>query len=144
MNATRDASACRLSDADVSAIREVDKGYVTGVISRDWEAITALLTPDAVMMPPNEPAVAGRAANLTRFRTFSFDSVEYAHTPVDIQGDGFLAYLRGSYSLRMTFGGKSEPFVDKGKYLWVLAKQGSGQWLIDRIMWNTDGPGSAT
>lgn len=91
-------------------------------------------------MPPNESSVVGRAANLTRFRSFNVMSVEYAHAPVHVAGERSVGYLQGTYTLRMTFPNVAQPFVDRGKYLWVLRKQSNGDWLIERIIWNTDVP----
>lgn len=132
-----------LTEQDRAAIRRLDLAYVNGVLTQDWEGITALLTPDAVVMPPNERPVAGRASNLARFRAFNLTSVEYEHVLIDIAGDAHVAYLHGQYSLRMRFPGVAEPYVDSGKYLWVVNTQGGAGWLVHRIMWNSDLPKDA-
>lgn len=132
-----------LAAKDVAAIRAVDAAYVKAVMARDWEALAALLTPDGVVMPPNQPEVVGRGPNLARLRGFNLTSVEYAHVPGHVDGKGNVAYLQGSYTIKMTFPNVPQPLIDRGKYLWVLKKQSNGTWLIERIIWNTDLPQSA-
>jgi ketosteroid isomerase-like protein len=134
------ADAAVTSAMDVSAIRAVDAAYVKAVMARDWDKFAALLTTNVVVMPPNEPTVVGREANLARVRSFNVASLEYAHMPGNIAGERSVAYLQGTYTIRMTFPGAPQPFVDRGKYLWILRKQATGAWLIDRIIWNTDSP----
>jgi ketosteroid isomerase-like protein len=128
-----------LPASDVSAIRAVDAAYVSAVIARDWDKFAALLTTHVVMMPPNEPAVVGRESSLARVRSFNVTSIEYAHTPNYVAGDRSVGYLQGSYTIRMAIPGAPQPFLDRGKYLWVLRKQATGAWLIDRLIWNSDG-----
>lgn len=127
-----------LAAVDVAAVRSVDAAYVEAVMAADWTKLANLLTLDAVVMPPNEKAVVGREANLNRFQAFKFESVQYAHRTSTVGGQGSLAYLHGTYTIRVTFHGSSAAYEDTGKYLWVLRKQAKGPWLIERIMWNSD------
>ncbi len=54
--------AASLSDADIAAIEEGSAAFVAAANADDWGRIAALYTEDAVMMPPNGPAVQGLAA----------------------------------------------------------------------------------
>ena len=57
------ASAPRgLSTADSTALREIAERDAAMVLSRDFAAMTAGYTEDAVRMPPNAPALVGRPA----------------------------------------------------------------------------------
>ncbi len=131
-----------LSAGDILALKAVDKAYESAVMTRDWDGLAALLTPDAVLMPPNEPAVVGRVANLARFRTFNFTSIDYHHTLDYVGGQGGIGYLQGTHSLKMTLPNMPTPFADRGKYFLVLRKQSNGSWLIERVIWNSGLPRS--
>ncbi len=133
----------QLSDENLAAVRAVDDAYVAAVMATDWNGLVALLTPAGVFMPPNETAVEGRAANLRRLQTFDLTSVDYAHTQIDVSGAAGVAYIQGTFSLSMTLTNVEEPLTDSGKYLWVLLKQPTGEWLIDKVIWNTDLSASA-
>ena len=51
-----------LSDDDVSAIRRTLDAFPKHFVSRDFDALAAMYATDAVLMPPNHPAVQGRDA----------------------------------------------------------------------------------
>jgi ketosteroid isomerase-like protein len=127
-----------LGAEDVAAIKRADSTYVTAVLGQHWDSLVTLFAPTVTLMAPNEKPVIGVADNLTRLRAFSLDSVEYVHTPIDIVGTGELAYLNGTYRLRMAVSGAPQLIVDQGKYLWVLRKQTDGRWLIERLIWNSN------
>jgi ketosteroid isomerase-like protein len=134
------AADSKISAKDVSAIRGVDAAYVHAVLSRDWDGLVGLLTTDAVVMPPNGQTVVGRGPNLTRLQNIRFSSVDYAHDITRISGNGSVAYLQGTFTLKMVLPEAPQPFVDEGKHLWVLRKQPNGRWLIERIIWNSSLP----
>jgi ketosteroid isomerase-like protein len=127
-----------LSDADVSSVRAIDSTYVARILARDWQGVTALLTDDAVFLPPNATAVVGKDANLARLQTFQFDSLTYAHHSTRVEGVESIAYLEGRYRIRMSLPGALTAFADSGKHLWVLLRQPGGEWRIRSIIWNSD------
>ena len=49
-----------LSDEDLAAIGEASQTVVQAYLASDWTAVVAVLTEDAVWMPPNQPAREGR------------------------------------------------------------------------------------
>jgi len=120
--------------------RAGDESYVTGVRTQDWNALVAVFAPDVVYMPPNRPAVLDRAANLSRFQAREWESVEYAHTVIDIRGASGVANVYGSYSVTIDLSDVDEPITDAGKYLSVLLELSNGEWLIDKMIWNSDLP----
>lgn len=135
------AHATRLTDAELASIRSVDAQYVAAISSANWEALANLLSENGTILPPNEPAVVGRVANLARLRTFPGAPSEYVHNITEVGGDRDWGYLQGTYVIRMTVPGAASEFRDRGKYLWVLHR-GSDRWLIHKITWNSDGPSS--
>ncbi|HEX9202863.1 MAG TPA: nuclear transport factor 2 family protein, partial [Vicinamibacteria bacterium] len=88
----------QLSPADLSAIGEVSDAFLKGVLARDFAAVAGLYLEDAVLNPPNQPPVKGRAA----VRTFleSFPPVrEFKATRDQVDGRGDLAFVYGTYSM---------------------------------------------
>jgi hypothetical protein len=58
---------------------------------------------------------------------------------LEIQGQGDLAYDRGTYSMTVTPPGLA-PIEDHGKYLSIWRKQADGSWKITHAMFNSDPP----
>lgn len=52
----------RLTEADVTAVRQVTEDFVKGVQGKNWAAVAGLYVEDATLMPPNPTAVKGRSA----------------------------------------------------------------------------------
>ncbi len=128
-----------LSMEDVSAIRNTAAAYHEAAVSKDWDAVAEYYTPDAVIMPPNQPAIQGRTS--IREWYASFPPVSEVELPiVEIDGRGDLAYTRGTYTLTMMIAGAPEPVTDSGKNLQIWLKQPDGSWLIAIDTFNTDLP----
>jgi ketosteroid isomerase-like protein len=128
--------AAALSEYDLAAARAFASGDAALVMARDWNALAAEYAPDAVRMPPNQPPVQGRAAirawldglpPVTSF-TFRLD---------DVQGDGSVAYLRGTYTITVAPPG-TDPVSDTGKELVVLRRQADGSWLRQVDAWSSN------
>ena len=136
------ASACApppasLSEADLAAIRAAKEAFVEAGANNDWAAVAALYTEDAVLMPPNAPAVTGRAAIQEVFGQFP-TLTSFELTIDGIEGSGDIAAVRGSYSLSMDIGGQTVD--DSGKYVEVRRRQADGSWPIIIDTWNSDIP----
>jgi len=127
-----------LSEEDVAAIESTSEAFLKGVRARDWAAVAATYTDDAVLMPPNGPAVEGRANIQTFFESFPPTS-EFNLSSVETTGRGDLAYVRGTYKMTIALEGQ-DPIADSGKYLEIRGKQADGSWLIARDMFSSDLP----
>ncbi len=127
-----------LSDADIAAIEEVGESWIAAANADDWAGLAALYTEDAVLMPPNSPVVQGRAAIEAFFAAFP-PSSGFALNPVEIDGRGDLAFVRGTYSLTLEIEGM-EPTPDTGKYIEIRRKQADGSWLLAADIFNSDIP----
>ncbi len=128
----------QLSPADLSAIGEVSDAFLKGVLARDFAAVAGLYLEDAVLNPPNQPPVKGRAA----VRTFleSFPPVrEFKATRDQVDGRGDLAFVYGTYSMTVAPEGAPE-IKDAGKYVEIWRKQADGRWLIAVDIFNSDLP----
>ena len=128
-----------LSEADITAIRAATATFVQHGRVRNDSAAAALYAEDGVLMPPNQPAVEGRAAIrawLTAFPPMS----DFSLTVIEIKGRGDLAYERGTYALTIAASGKTPAVSDHGKYLVIRRRQADGSWPITVDTFNSDVP----
>jgi hypothetical protein len=51
-----------LSPADVANINKVSETQAKAILAKDWATFAEVYVADAVLLPPNEPTVKGRAA----------------------------------------------------------------------------------
>ena len=127
-----------LSEADRTAIRQGDENYAKLLNARDFKGVAALHADDAIILPPNQAAVQGRAAiqaSLEAPPPFSNFQIQI----LEIEGRGDLAYSRGTYSITVTPAGAA-PIEDRGKYIEIWRKQADGSWKILRDIYNSDLP----
>jgi len=102
----------------------------------DASSLSALYAPDAVFLPPNEPAVFGRdairAAHQELFATGDFKiELEALETVIDDE----LAYVAGRYRMWTDDG----DLVDRGKYIEIW-RPVDGEWMISRDIYNSSIP----
>jgi uncharacterized protein (TIGR02246 family) len=128
-----------LSPADVSKINEVSRSQVKAALAKDWPSFAAIYTDDAVLNPPNEPAVKGRAAIQAWAEKFP-PMTDFTLSNVQMEGCGDLAYVLGSYTMTITPPGAAGPVKDSGKYVEIRRRQPDGKWLIAVDIFNSDLP----
>ncbi len=125
---------------DEAAIRAVADGYVKVTLAGDAKGIAALYTEDATEMPPNQPALKGRAA-IQQYYERAFANVKFPrfslhHLESRAVGDN--GYNVGTY--RQTFVPAGGAGVDEtGKYI-VILKRSAGSWKIAYAIYNSDRP----
>ncbi len=131
-----------VSQADADAIRAVSDAYTDAVRDTAWTKWASFFTDDALILPPNTPAQAGRAVierwgrTLPRFKDLRFE-------PIEIQGCGDLALVRGHYSAVVTLPNQPEQ-AHSGNYIQMWRRQRDGSWKLHRDIWNSDQPRPAT
>jgi len=133
------AGAKELSQADVTRINQVTETAVKAALAKDWATMAGLYLDDAVVDPPNEPAVKGRAAIQAWLEKFP-PITEFKAGNVKVEGRGDLAYALGTYTMTLVPPGAPGPVVDSGKYVEILRKQPDGQWLVAVDIFNSDLP----
>ena len=136
-------SACQpplavLTDADRNAIRVTNDRFVKAALAADWAALASTYTEDGIVLPPNGPEVRGRAA-IQKFYAGPKVTVLKVNL-VEIDGQGDLAYTRGTYDIEVMPPGARAPTKDTGKFVDVWRKQPDGSWLDTRDIWNSDRP----
>jgi ketosteroid isomerase-like protein len=128
-----------LSEEDVAAIQAFYESYAQAIRAGEWAGAAAFYTQDAVFMPPNEPAVQGRAA-IEAWSGASPPITEFSLPIGEIDGRGDLAFVRGTLLITILPEGAPEPIQDTGKYLVILRRQPDGTWLAALDIFNSDLP----
>lgn len=135
-------AAASLSDEDKASVRAVDEEWARAAKAGDGQAIAALYTVDAVLLPPGEPIVKGEAAKKYWVDFGNGFSGPTELNTMTVEGAGDVATAIGTYKMTMTpkkAGAKPLP-VDEGKYMEVLKRQGDGSWKIAYDIWNPNAP----
>jgi len=107
------------------------RAYATG----DAEALAAIVADDAWQMPPNLPAVVGRAAIREFWRNaFGWGKWNFTFETQSVSANGSMAVERGKYVLRFTASpgapaGMSS-FEDRGNYLVHWRRDSDNQWRV--------------
>ena len=114
---------------DVAA--DWEKAYNSG----DVDGIAALLTEDAVVMPPNAPIVEGRSHIKSWYREHFASRVVPAKTDErELIMFGEMTYRHGVYALELPDGS-----TEYGKFV-ELWKNDNGQWRLHRSIWSSNEP----
>jgi len=121
-----------------AAVRRLTQEWVLACNTRQLDELLDLYAPDALVLRSNLPAIRGAAA----VREFFFSALEaglgeVSVEPLRVEVAGELAHEVGRYSALVpgTTGKRRE---ERGKYLWVFAKQGSGDWKLISECWSAD------
>ncbi len=122
---------------DLAALTERIEAYVKAERAGDWDTWSEMLTDDVVQLPPNQPAIEGRAAVKAWAEAFP-TITEVTLTPLEIDGRQDLAFVRGRYSITIVVPGVGDEAADSGKYVNVWRKQADDLWLLAIGIWNSD------
>jgi len=121
-----------------AAVRRLTQEWVLACNTRQLDELIELYAADALVLRSNLPPIRGAMA----VREFFFASLEaglgeVALDPMRVEVSGDLAHEVGRYSALVpgTAGKRRE---ERGKYLWVFAKQASGDWRLVSECWSSD------
>jgi ketosteroid isomerase-like protein len=129
-----------LSDEDIATIKAYGPAINEAMLAGDWQAFFENLSDDFVMLPPNNPAIKGRAAFEEWFTSMVVDFTECNYQFDLVEGYGDLAYATATYTETFSLAGVENPVYDEGKILMILRKQPDGSWLFSTWMWASDLP----
>lgn len=133
-----EACEASLSKEDRAAISANAEAWLRAVRAADWAATAATYTTDAMLLPPNEPAVSGREAIRQWFAAFPpIVSMEVEDS--EVGGCCGVAYVRGTYHFAIAPPGAGT-IHETGKYIEIRRKQADGTWLKLRDMFSSDEP----
>jgi ketosteroid isomerase-like protein len=106
----------------------------------DSEGLANLYSEDALVMPPNAPAVNGRPAIKTFYggmvsqtKAAGLSVKQGQVTGSDVSGD--MGWISGTYTVQDSTGAT----MDSGSYMSVHHRI-NGSWLYIRDIWNSDHP----
>jgi len=138
-------SACgpKVNDpADVQAVKQTMEAYAKGILARDAPASVAMMTDKTAFFEPHFPAMTGKDA-IVKFLTTAFEQFDVEMVPVvtDVQVEGNLAIMHGTYTQKLT--PKAEDVAampDSGNWTVAARRQADGSWKWDWIMGASDQP----
>jgi len=121
-----------------AAVRRITHEWVLACNTKHLDDLLDLYTADALVLRSNYPPVRGAAA----VREFFFGAldaglgeVELEPLRVDVVGD--LAYEAGRCKALVP-GATGKRREERGKYLWVFARQANGEWQLAADCWSSD------
>jgi uncharacterized protein (TIGR02246 family) len=132
------AAACAKDPAAERAVRAVADGIVAADNARDLEGVMASYAEDAILMPPGEAPVQGRAAIRPRYEALfrDFDPAIEPHVE-EVCVSGGVAWVRGRNGGRLVpRGGDGTARELDDVYLMLLARGDDGAWRIGHLMWH--------
>lgn len=132
------AQTCEVARADSVAVRKVAEGIVKADNARDLGRVLDYYAEDAVLHPPMESDVVGRAAIRPRYESLfgSYDPEIIAELrAASVCGDLAVVTGRNGGFLRGRDGRADRELGDA--FVMVLRKDG-GVWLIRRLIWHPD------
>ena len=121
-----------------AAVRRIAHEWVLACNTKHLDDLLDLYVPDALVLRSNCPPIRGAAA----VREFFFGALdaglgEVEVEPLRVEVVGDLAYEAGRCkALIPSATGKRRE--ERGKYLWVCARQGNGEWKLAADCWSSD------
>ena len=131
------AALLPLSAAELEAVRAVDAAFAAGMNAKDTAAVFAIYADDALVMPPDSPALQGAAAHPVLAGLIAGGATDFVLNSTTAYGIGDLAYMVGTATFKM--GGASETV----KYVEVLRKGADGKWRYVVDMFSGIAPAAA-
>lgn len=123
-----------------AAVREMAQAWAAAANTKDAAKIGSLYAGDAVLMPPNEPTVRGRAAIQAYWQKFmDAGARDTSLTTLGVATSGSIGYEWGTYQFTMP-GPGAQPVTDRGKYLVGLRREADGKWRLAYDVFNSDMP----
>jgi len=118
--------------ADKEALEAQAAVWMKAFNAKDIEAMTAYYAEDAVLLPPNAPAIFGRDAVLATMQEMFASGLGIELEDLEIKVENDLGYKAGRYRLQSEEGA----LVDRGKYIEIWTKV-DGRWILHRDIWNS-------
>ena len=125
-----------LSAQDRASIQSISDRFAKLMLARDFDALTQFYAVNAILMPPNQPAVQGRTQIKIRMEAFP-KLTSFSIEVQEIDGRDDLAYVRGAYSMTIEADG-APAAVEEGKFLEIRKKQPDGSWPLVVDMFSSD------
>lgn len=128
------------SEADMEAVAAVIEREVAALNAGSVTAFRAVYTDDALVMPPNEPAVRGEQVDEWQRAFLGMFSLQLSYSNEEIELAGDWAFHLYALEVTLTPKAGGESMVETGKGIHILERQPDGSWLIAVDTWNSDLP----
>lgn len=127
------------TDSARTAIQAQTAAMQAHMNAAHWDSLGQFYAENAVSMPPNTPALTGRAAIIDGMKQMlgPMSNFQIHFTPQNVSASGDVAVERGRY--HMTFNMGRQAMADSGKYLTHWHKV-DGRWLTMEEIFNSDVP----
>ena len=128
--------------ADEQTIRTAEVEAVDAWNAGDVEAYLVSYPEGSSWLPPNSPIVSGPEAIRELASQLAANpgfALNVQPTDVEVARAGDLAYLVGTYELRLN-DAEGNPVTERGKYVEVWRKHPDNTWKHVLAIWNTDQP----
>jgi ketosteroid isomerase-like protein len=121
-----------------AAVRRITQEWVLACNTKHLDDLLDLYIADALVMRSNYPPVRGAAA----VREFFFGALdaglgEVEIEPLRVEVAGDMAYEAGRCKALVP-GATGKRREERGKYLWVCARQSNGEWKLAVDSWSSD------
>jgi ketosteroid isomerase-like protein len=121
-----------------AAVRRIAHEWVLAINTKHLDDLLDLYVADALVLRSNCPPVRGAAA----VREFFFGALdaglgEAEVEPLRVEVVGDLAYEAGRCKALIP-GASGKRREERGKYLWVCARQSNGEWKLAADCWSSD------
>jgi len=121
-----------------AAVRRITHEWVLACNTKHLDDLLDLYVADALVLRSNHPPVRGAAA-VREFFFAALDAglgdVEFEPLRMEVAGD--LAYEAGRCKALVP-GATGKRREERGKYLWVFARQNNGEWKLVTDCWSSD------
>jgi len=129
------------AEADVRLVRQVASGIIASDNARDLAGVLAAYAEDAVLLPPGEEPMRGKAAIKPRYEAlFERFSPEIVGEIEELHVGGDWAFVLGRNRGRLVPRAGGEPRTLNDVYVMVLRREAGAIWHIARLMWHPAGP----
>jgi len=125
-----------LSAEDRDALQAYVDEFVSQLLDRDWDGLVERLTDDVVFLPPDEPAVIGKAAVADFLGAYPI--ITALSSNID-SADGRADHVAARSSFDMTVETEEGETRVVGKVLATYRKE-AGRWRMATQCWNLDAP----
>jgi ketosteroid isomerase-like protein len=120
---------------DPSEITARSAEWNAALNAKDIDAIVALYTDDARVLPPNRPMTVGTEGVRAEFGGMIDAGFSVVLTSIEASVSGAIGTNVGSYVLTA-----GDAVVDNGKYIETWARGDDGVWRIANDIYNSDNP----
>jgi uncharacterized protein (TIGR02246 family) len=129
------------AQADIDAIKQIREKEIASLRDGRPDDFIAVVTSDAVFLPPDEPAVTGHEA-LRKWAQGMLDQFTvtgaYTGSDVIVAGDWAIERYTGTMTVTPKKGGALVEEHLRGIH--IYRRQADGSWRIAQDMWNSGAP----